>query len=104
MTQLDKAAVLARIKSAGAIAVIRTATCEQALDTARAVIAGGFQIVEITYGVPDAAEVIAQLAREDVPDLLIGAGTVLTPEQVHESVNAGAQFLVSPCVLPDVIL
>ena len=99
---LDKAAVIERIRTARAVAVIRTATAEQALDTAHAVIAGGFELVEITYGVPNAAGVIAQLVNER-PDLSLGAGTVLTVEQVDESVNAGAQFLVSPCSLPEMI-
>ncbi len=103
MEQLDKAAVLARIKSVGAVAVIRTATVEQAIETARAVIAGGFEIIEITYGVPNAPEVIAGLVRQH-EDLLIGAGTVLTAEDVNLAVNSGAQFLVSPCVLPEMIL
>jgi 2-dehydro-3-deoxyphosphogluconate aldolase / (4S)-4-hydroxy-2-oxoglutarate aldolase len=91
----DKAAVLARIKAAGAIAVIRTATVEQALGTVAAVIAGGFEIIEITYGVPTAPDVIAQLVRQN-KDLLFGAGTVLTAEDVQAAVDAGAQFLVSP--------
>ncbi|MGZ5553087.1 MAG: bifunctional 4-hydroxy-2-oxoglutarate aldolase/2-dehydro-3-deoxy-phosphogluconate aldolase [Chthoniobacterales bacterium] len=103
MQQLDKAAVLARIKTVGAVAVIRTATAEQAIETARAVVAGGFEIIEITYGVPTATEVIAGLVRQH-EDLLIGAGTVLTADDVHAAVNAGAQFLVSPCVLPEMIL
>lgn len=98
----DKPAVIERIKTARAIAVIRTATAEQALDTAHAVIEAGLELVEITYGVPNAARVIAQLVTERA-DLSFGAGTVLTAEQVDESVNAGAQFLVSPCSLPEMI-
>jgi 2-dehydro-3-deoxyphosphogluconate aldolase/(4S)-4-hydroxy-2-oxoglutarate aldolase len=102
VTDSSKDAVVARIRSARAIAVIRTATVEQALDTAHAVIDAGFDLVEITYGVPDAARVIARLVEER-PDLSFGTGTVLTTEQVDESVNAGAQFLVSPCALPEMI-
>jgi 2-dehydro-3-deoxyphosphogluconate aldolase / (4S)-4-hydroxy-2-oxoglutarate aldolase len=97
-----KAAVLERIKAAGAIAIIRTATTEQAFGTAEAVIAAGFQAIEITYGVPNAPLVIERLVRQH-PDLMLGAGTVLTAEQVHESVNVGAQFVVSPCTLPEMI-
>src|SRR4051812_35468297 len=103
MERLDKAAVVERIKSAGAVAIIRTATVEQAFETARAVIAGGFEIIEITYGVPTAPEVIASLATE-YHDVLFGAGTVLTAEEVNAAVDAGAQFLVSPCVLPEMIM
>src|SRR4051812_19062543 len=102
MERLDKAAVLERIKSAGAVAIIRTATEEQAIETTRAVVVGGFKIIEITFGVPNAPDVIAALVAED-EDLLIGAGTILTAEDVNAAVNAGAQFLVSPCVLPEMI-
>ncbi len=102
MEQLDKAAVLARIKTVGAVAVIRTATDEQAIETARAVIAGGFEIIEITFGVPSATNLITALVRQH-ENLLIGAGTVLTAKDVSAAVNAGAQFLVSPCVLPEMI-
>ena len=102
MSDSSKDTVVERIKAARAIAIIRTATDEDALDTARAVIEAGFELVEITYGVPDAARVIARLIDER-PDLCVGAGTVLTAEQVDESVNAGAQFLVSPCALPEMI-
>ena len=49
----DKVAVVARIKEVGAVAILRTETPEQALGAAKAVIAGGFRIVEVTYGVPN---------------------------------------------------
>ncbi|HWY39373.1 MAG TPA: bifunctional 4-hydroxy-2-oxoglutarate aldolase/2-dehydro-3-deoxy-phosphogluconate aldolase [Chthoniobacterales bacterium] len=99
----DKAAVIARIKSEGAVAVIRTDSTDRALATARAVIAGGFRAVEITYSFPEATEAVAELAKSNENDLLVGAGTILNRRQGHEAVGAGARFLVSPCVLPDVI-
>jgi 2-dehydro-3-deoxyphosphogluconate aldolase/(4S)-4-hydroxy-2-oxoglutarate aldolase len=99
----DKAAVVARIKSEGAVAVIRTDSTERALAAAHAVIAGGFRAVEITYSFPDATKAIAKLAETNENDLLIGAGTILNRQQVREAVEAGARFLVSPCVLPEVI-
>jgi 2-dehydro-3-deoxyphosphogluconate aldolase / (4S)-4-hydroxy-2-oxoglutarate aldolase len=98
---LDKAAVIERIKAECAVAVIRTNSIAQALGAAEAAIAGGFRAIEITYSFTAAAEVITNLSKRE--DLLIGAGTILTREQVHEAVDAGARFLVSPCVLPDVI-
>ena len=97
----DKAAVLERIKSERAIAVIRTDTIERALRTAEAAIGGGFRAIEITFSFAGAAEAIEKLAEKR--ELLVGAGTILTREQVHEAVGAGARFLVSPCVLPEVI-
>jgi 2-dehydro-3-deoxyphosphogluconate aldolase / (4S)-4-hydroxy-2-oxoglutarate aldolase len=99
----DKAAVVARIKLEGAVAVIRTDSIERALLAAEAVIAGGFRAVEITYSFPDATKAIAKLTESNESDLLIGAGTILNRQQAHEAVGAGARFLVSPCVLPEVI-
>jgi len=99
----DKAAVVARIKAERAVAVIRTDSIERALGAAKAAIAGGFRAIEITYSFPDAAAAIETLAEANENDLLLGAGTILNREQVHEAVGAGARFLVSPCVLPEVI-
>jgi 2-dehydro-3-deoxyphosphogluconate aldolase/(4S)-4-hydroxy-2-oxoglutarate aldolase len=99
----DKAAIVARIKAEGAVAVIRTDSAERALAIADAVIAGGFRAIEITYSFAATAEAIAMLDKANESDLLIGAGTILIPEQAREAVEAGARFLVSPCVLPEVI-
>src|SRR5919204_1897707 len=99
----DKAAVVTRIKAEGAVAVIRTDSAERALAIADAVIAAGFRAIEITYSFAAAAEAIAMLNKANESDLLIGAGTILIPEQAREAVEAGARFLVSPCVLPEVI-
>jgi 2-dehydro-3-deoxyphosphogluconate aldolase / (4S)-4-hydroxy-2-oxoglutarate aldolase len=100
---LDKAAVVSRIKAERAVAIIRTDSIERALEAANAVIAGGFRIIEITFSFREASKAIGKLADNNEHDLLLGAGTILTPEQVHEAVEAGARFLVSPCVLPEVI-
>src|ERR1700757_3910123 len=100
---LDKRAVIKRIKAERAVAVIRTDSTERALGAAKAVIDGGFRAIEITFSFPEASNAIAKLSETNEADLLIGAGTILTSEQVHEAVAAGARFLVSPCVLPDVI-
>ena len=100
---IDKAAIVERIKRERAIAVIRTDSIEHALGAAEAVIAGGFRAIEITFSFAEASTAIAKLAENNERDLLIGAGTILTREHVHKAVAAGAQFLVSPCVLPEVI-
>ncbi|HLW36512.1 MAG TPA: bifunctional 4-hydroxy-2-oxoglutarate aldolase/2-dehydro-3-deoxy-phosphogluconate aldolase [Chthoniobacterales bacterium] len=97
-----KAEVVARIKTERAVAVIRTDSIARALGAARAAVEGGFRAVEITFSFADAAGAIEKLAATS-DDLLIGAGTILTRNQVHEAVEAGARFLVSPCVLPEVI-
>ena len=99
----DKAAVVARIKAERAVAIIRTDSIERALSAARAVIAGGFHAIEITYSFAGATDAIAKLAESNESDLLIGAGTILNRQQARDAVGAGARFLVSPCVLPEVI-
>jgi 2-dehydro-3-deoxyphosphogluconate aldolase/(4S)-4-hydroxy-2-oxoglutarate aldolase len=98
----DKSAVIRRIKELRAIAILRTETAEQALDAAKAVVSGGFRIVEVTYGVPNACGVIAELVGHD-PELLVGAGTVLTCDQANAAIEVGAEFLVSPCLVPQLL-
>jgi 2-dehydro-3-deoxyphosphogluconate aldolase/(4S)-4-hydroxy-2-oxoglutarate aldolase len=100
---LDKAAVVAWIKTEGAVAVIRTDSTERALAAAHAAIGGGFHIIEITYSFAGAADTITKLAEAKGTNLLLGAGTILNRAQAREAVEAGAKFLVSPCVLPEVI-
>lgn len=88
------------------VAVIRTATPEEAERAARAVVEGGVRLVEITLTVPDAFELIQKLAADaSLADrgVVIGAGTVLSGTQAEDALLAGARFLVSPCLVPDMI-
>ncbi|MBC7271867.1 MAG: bifunctional 4-hydroxy-2-oxoglutarate aldolase/2-dehydro-3-deoxy-phosphogluconate aldolase [Streptomyces sp.] len=66
-----------------------------AVPLARALVAGGLPAIEVTLRTPAAPEAIRAIAA-DVPDAVVGAGTLLTPEQVDLAVGAGARFLVSP--------
>ncbi|MEU0406261.1 bifunctional 4-hydroxy-2-oxoglutarate aldolase/2-dehydro-3-deoxy-phosphogluconate aldolase [Streptomyces griseorubiginosus] len=66
-----------------------------AVPLARALVAGGLPEIEVTLRTPVALDAIRVIAGE-VPDAVVGAGTVITPAQVEESVAAGARFLVSP--------
>ena len=75
-------------------AILRTHDPGLAREAMAAAVRGGFRVVEITLSFPEATDVIRDLARD--PHLLVGAGTVLTPEQAQASVAAGARFLVSP--------
>jgi 2-dehydro-3-deoxyphosphogluconate aldolase/(4S)-4-hydroxy-2-oxoglutarate aldolase len=87
-------AALSRLREQRLVAVIRAPHAQAALDAARAVAAGGVRIVEITFTVPGAPQVIAAL--EDQPGLTVGAGTVLTAAQAREALAAGARFLIAP--------
>ncbi|GAA1430691.1 bifunctional 4-hydroxy-2-oxoglutarate aldolase/2-dehydro-3-deoxy-phosphogluconate aldolase [Streptomyces thermospinosisporus] len=66
-----------------------------AVPLARALVAGGLPAIEVTLRTPAAPAALRAIAGE-VPDAVVGAGTVITPEQVREAVDAGARFLVSP--------
>lgn len=88
------------------VAVIRTPTAQEAHTAARAMAAGGVRLIEITLTVPDAFEVIQQLSADEAlaqQGVVIGAGTVLSGTQAEDSLLAGARFLVSPCLVPDMI-
>jgi len=72
---------------------------QDAVPLARALVAGGVGIIELTLRT-DSALTSLKLIAEEVPDILIGAGTILTPQQADGAVQAGATFLVSPGVTP----
>lgn len=81
------------------IPVVTTDDPENAVPLARALVAGGVKIIELTLRTDSALESL-KLIAEEVPEILVGAGTILTPGQADAAVQAGAQFLVSPGVTP----
>ena len=85
---------LTRLREQRLLAVIRAPSAAAALASARAVARGGISLLEVTFTVPDAPRVMADLARE--PDVIVGAGTVLTADQARAALEAGARFLVAP--------
>jgi 2-dehydro-3-deoxyphosphogluconate aldolase / (4S)-4-hydroxy-2-oxoglutarate aldolase len=102
MTSLPKLKVLGKIVDSGLVAVVRAESSEQASRIADACATGGVGAIEITFTVPGALDVIAELARRDAAkNILIGAGTVLDPETARAAILAGAQFIVGPSVSPD---
>lgn len=78
-----------------AIAVIRHPEMSIALAMAHAVAAGGIKLIEITWNSDRPSELIAKL-RVDLPDCIIGAGTILNLQQLQKAISAGAQFIFSP--------
>jgi 2-dehydro-3-deoxyphosphogluconate aldolase/(4S)-4-hydroxy-2-oxoglutarate aldolase len=75
---------------------------QHAVPVARALVDGGVGIIELTLRTDSALESLKRIANE-VPDILVGAGTILTPAQANDAVSAGAQFLVSPGVTPSLL-
>src|SRR5277367_2982413 len=93
---MEKHTVRERILQIGIVPVVRASSSAEARAAAEAVCKGGIPVVEITMTVPGAVEVIRELAKHASGELLVGAGTVLNPEQAQRCLDAGAQFLVSP--------
>jgi len=92
---MKKQEVRSRILEVGIVPVIRASSAAEGRFAAEAVSRGGLPIVEITMTVPGAIEVISELVR-DLPEVLVGAGTVLDAETARRCLDAGASFLVSP--------
>lgn len=84
------------------IPVVVVDTLDQAVPVARALAEGGVPVVELTLRTPVALDAIRAIA-EEVPEVLIGAGTVTTPVLAKEAAAAGAQFLVSPGATPTLL-
>jgi 2-dehydro-3-deoxyphosphogluconate aldolase/(4S)-4-hydroxy-2-oxoglutarate aldolase len=85
------------------VAVVRSPSSEQLVDVAQALAEGGVTIVEITLTVPGALEVIRDVRRRLGEDLFLGAGTVLDPESARSALLAGAEYIVTPTLNPEVI-
>jgi 2-dehydro-3-deoxyphosphogluconate aldolase/(4S)-4-hydroxy-2-oxoglutarate aldolase len=90
----------ARLRERKLVAAIRAATPEAAQGAAEAVARGGITLLEITFTVPEAPRVMAALAHR--ADVTVGAGTVLTADQAHAAIGAGARFIIAPNFSPEV--
>lgn len=87
--------VLKKISEVGILPVVVLDDAKDATKLAKALIEGGLPCAEVTFRT-DAAEESIKLIAAEYPDMLVGAGTVLSVEQVKRAVNAGAKFIVSP--------
>ena len=98
MNEMEK-----RISEIGVVPVIKLNHPERdAIPLAKALIAGGVPVAEVTFRAAGAAIAIKAM-RDNFPEMLVGAGTVLTTSQVDEAMAAGAQFIVTPGMDPDII-
>ncbi|GAG19057.1 unnamed protein product, partial [marine sediment metagenome] len=93
---------LEKIGELGIVPVVKIEKAEDALPLGKALIDGDLPIAEITFRTSAAEESIKSLTGE-LPNLLVGAGTVLTIQQVKKAVSAGAKFIVSPGFNPRVV-
>ncbi|MGY4706717.1 bifunctional 4-hydroxy-2-oxoglutarate aldolase/2-dehydro-3-deoxy-phosphogluconate aldolase [Candidatus Bipolaricaulota sp. J31] len=99
---MRKHEVLERLKSFGVLGIIRVRTPSDLVRIAEALREGGLKCLEITMTTPGALRAIEE-SREKLPDVLMGAGTVLDAVTAREAILAGAEFLVTPTVKLDVI-
>ena len=91
-----------RLREIGIVPVIVIDDAEDAVPVAEALMEGGLPCAEVTLRTPSAMEALRRMVKA-YPELLVGAGTVLSAEQVDESLDAGAKFIVSPGIDPAVV-
>ncbi len=94
--------VIETFKNVGIVPAIAIDSADQALPLCDALIKGGIPIAEITFRTAAGQEAIRRVAK-DCPDILVGAGTILTVKQCMEAIDAGAKFIVSPGYFDDVV-
>ena len=91
------------LERVGLIPVLRAKNIDQGRKVVDAMIAGGVTVVEVTMTVPGAIDLIKQLKKDFGDELLLGSGTVTTADQCQATIDAGAEFVVSPSLHPEVI-
>ena len=94
--------ILKKIQKMGIVPVVVINDAKDALPLAKALCDGGLPCAEVTFRTAAAAEAIKIISTE-FPDMLVGAGTVLTTDQVDKAVEAGAKFIVSPGLNPNIV-
>ena len=90
------------LRSGPVVPVITLERVEDAVPLARALVAGGLRLLEITLRTPAAADAAAAIIR-DVPDAIVGIGTVLTPKDLERAQGLGARYALSPGATPDLL-
>ena len=94
---------VATLREVGIIPIIRAASADVAVAVVEAVLLAGISVAEITMTVPNALDAMATVSKRFAGKVLLGAGTVTDAETARRAVDAGAQFVVTPCLVPEVI-
>ena len=102
MQSLFPTETLDRMEQCGVVAVLVIDDAPKIVPLCRAMLACGIDVIELTLRTPAAIEAL-RLVREEVPEVLVGIGTILHPDQVDQVVNAGAAFGVAPGLNPAVV-
>jgi 2-dehydro-3-deoxyphosphogluconate aldolase/(4S)-4-hydroxy-2-oxoglutarate aldolase len=99
----SQTAVVSTLREVGIIPVIRAASADAAIAVVEVLVDAGLTVAEITMTVPNAIDAIASVAARFGDKVLVGAGTVTDAETTRRAIDAGAEFIVTPCLIPDVI-
>jgi 2-dehydro-3-deoxyphosphogluconate aldolase/(4S)-4-hydroxy-2-oxoglutarate aldolase len=99
----DRQATVSRMCDKGIVAVVRAQSSEQLIDVAHALLDGGVDCIEITMTTPNALQVIADCRETLGEKALIGVGSVLNRKMADDAIGAGAQYVVSPVFVPEII-
>jgi len=94
--------MLEKLSLAGIVPVIKVEDAADAVPLCKALADGGLPVAEITFR-SDAAEEAIRRVHDELPEVILGAGTVLTKDQVDRAVNAGATYIVSPGLNPEIV-
>lgn len=89
---------LQRVLDLGIVSIIRSSSSDQLVDVAEALLAGGIDVIEVTFTVPGVLDVISSIRDRMGDRILLGAGTVLDAESARAAMLAGAEFIVTPTV------
>jgi 2-dehydro-3-deoxyphosphogluconate aldolase/(4S)-4-hydroxy-2-oxoglutarate aldolase len=93
---MNRTEIAKRIETTGIVPIVRAPSAEVAASAARAVLAAGIDVLEITMTVPNALALLRQLRKELGEQVLLGAGTVLDAQTAKDCIAAGAEFIVAP--------
>jgi 2-dehydro-3-deoxyphosphogluconate aldolase / (4S)-4-hydroxy-2-oxoglutarate aldolase len=100
---LSKRDTIARLLDPGIIAIVRAKSIRSLGDVVEALYTGGVRAMELTLTTPGAIDAIRSMAVETRSRMVIGVGTVLDPDSASLAIKAGAQFVVTPVVRPEVV-
>lgn len=100
---MSQTSLLDRALACGVVAIIRSTDSSRLVDVAEALVAGGVDVMEVTFTVPHAPRVLEQVADRLGSKILLGAGTVLDAATARTAILAGAEFIVSPTFSPEVV-
>lgn len=99
----SRAEIVSRLTNPGVVPIIRADKAEHVIPACEALVAGGMNTLEITMNTPDALGQIAQARKRFAKEAIIGAGTVMTAEMCRDCIKAGATFIVTPIMRPEIV-